>query len=122
MHERSGSCGIVVLIVGKECYVANVGDSRAIMSADKGKKLFLLSRDHRPNEEYEVQRIVKNGGGIYQTQSIQNVQVVGEQKTQQHFILGPHRVIPGRLSVSRTFGDIEAKHPKYGGKEGVIIA
>lgn len=40
------------------------------MSADKGKKLFLLSRDHRPNEEYEVQRIVKNGGGIYQTQSI----------------------------------------------------
>ena len=70
MHERSGSCGIVVLIVGKECYVANVGDSRAIMSADKGKKLFLLSRDHRPNEDYEVQRIVKNGGGIYQTQSI----------------------------------------------------
>lgn len=54
MHERSGSCGIVVLIVGKECYVANVGDSRAIMSADKGKKLFLLSRDHKPNEDYEV--------------------------------------------------------------------
>jgi hypothetical protein len=25
--------------------------------------------------------------------------------------LGPHRVFPGRLSVSRTFGDIEAKHP-----------
>ena len=67
MHERSGSCGIVVLMVGNECYVANVGDSRAIMSADKGKKLFLLSRDHRPNEDYEVQRIVKNGGGIYQT-------------------------------------------------------
>jgi hypothetical protein len=35
------------------------------MSADKGKKLFLLSRDHRPKEEYEVARIVKNGGGIY---------------------------------------------------------
>ena len=37
-------------------------------------------------------------------------------------MLGPHRVIPGRLSVSRTFGDIEAKWTKYGGKEGVIIA
>jgi len=23
--------------------------------------------------------------------------------------MGPHRVYPGRLSVSRTFGDIEAK-------------
>ena len=54
MHERSGSCAIIVLVVESECYVANVGDSRAIMSADKGKKLFLLSRDHRPNEEYEV--------------------------------------------------------------------
>jgi serine/threonine protein phosphatase PrpC len=31
-------------------------------------------------------------------------------------------VLPGRLSVSRTFGDIEAKLQKYGGKEGVIIA
>jgi protein phosphatase PTC2/3 len=37
-------------------------------------------------------------------------------------LLGPHRVLPGRLSVSRTFGDIEAKLTKYGGKEGVIIA
>ena len=36
--------------------------------------------------------------------------------------LGPHRVFPGRLSVSRTIGDIEAKLLKYGGLEGVIIA
>ena len=54
MHERSGSCAIIVLVVDHEVYVANVGDSRAIMSADRGKKLFLLSRDHRPNEEYEI--------------------------------------------------------------------
>jgi serine/threonine protein phosphatase PrpC len=47
-----------------ECYVANVGDSRAIMSSQWGKKLFLLSRDHRPNEEYENQRIVQNGGSL----------------------------------------------------------
>lgn len=55
------------MIVEQECYVANVGDSRAIMSADKGKKLFLLSRDHRPGEEYEQTRIIKNGGNVYQT-------------------------------------------------------
>jgi serine/threonine protein phosphatase PrpC len=32
------------------------------------------------------------------------------------------RVLPGRLSVSRTFGDIEAKRTKYGGNPRVIVA
>jgi len=36
--------------------------------------------------------------------------------------LGPFRVLPGRLSVSRTFGDIEAKLERLGGKPGVVIA
>lgn len=31
-------------------------------------------------------------------------------------------MLPGRLSVSRTFGDIEAKLEKFGGKSGVVIA
>ncbi len=30
------------------------------------------------------------------------------------------RVIPGRLSLSRCFGDIHAKHPRFGGKPGVL--
>lgn len=32
------------------------------------------------------------------------------------------RVIPGRLSVSRAFGDIEAKVESLGGKPGVVSA
>jgi serine/threonine protein phosphatase PrpC len=37
-------------------------------------------------------------------------------------ILGPHRVMPGRLSVSRSFGDIEAKLTKLGGNPNVVTA
>lgn len=30
-------------------------------------------------------------------------------------IIGPLRVFPGKLSVTRTIGDIEAKLPEFGG-------
>src|SRR5690606_27324566 len=35
---------------------------------------------------------------------------------------GPHRILPGRLSVSRAFGDIEAKVTQLGGNPKVLIA
>jgi protein phosphatase PTC2/3 len=37
-------------------------------------------------------------------------------------MLGPHRVFPGRLSVCRTLGDIEAKHPMLLGNPKVVIS
>ena len=36
-------------------------------------------------------------------------------------IIGPHRVFPGRLSVSRTIGDIEAKDVRYGGNPKCVV-
>ena len=35
--EKSGSCAIVILIVGDTCYTANVGDSRAVLSSNASK-------------------------------------------------------------------------------------
>lgn len=36
-------------------------------------------------------------------------------------LIGPYRVFPGRLSVCRTFGDLEAKHQELGGNPNVVI-
>jgi len=36
--------------------------------------------------------------------------------------IGPYRVFPGKLSVTRTFGDIEAKNIEFGGREGIVVS
>lgn len=112
--DKSGSCAIVVLIVGDLWFVANVGDSRAVLSGDGGKKIFPLSLDHKPCDDIERKRIIDAGGQIYQTAIPKNLDLDQE--------FGPHRVLPGRLSVSRTFGDLEAKIKQLGGNPNVVIA
>jgi len=88
---------------------------------NKGSNIVDMSQDHRPERKSEQERITQNGGHIYQTQSVASVpDQNGVLKNQT--IVGPLRVFPGRLSVSRTFGDIEAKLPKYGGNPKVVIA
>lgn len=116
--EKSGSCAIVLLIVGEDCYVVNVGDSRAVLSYDSGRKVQPLSIDHKPWVESEKQRIYNSGGQIYQTATVASA---GDQNTPPEIIIGPIRVFPGRLSVSRTFGDTEAKIISKGGNPNVVI-
>ena len=65
--DRSGSCAIVILIVGDMCYSANVGDSRAAISINGGQIVMPLSRDHKPSDTHEYARIIQNGGQVYQT-------------------------------------------------------
>lgn len=68
--DKSGSCALILLIVDDICYIANVGDSRAIISKNGGKEFFPLTKDHKPNEEVENKRIVENGGKVYQYNTI----------------------------------------------------
>jgi protein phosphatase PTC2/3 len=65
LKDKSGSCAIVVLIIHDMCYVANVGDSRAVLSSEEGKKTYPLSLDHKPGEDGETERIRDAGGEIY---------------------------------------------------------
>jgi len=120
VSERSGSCALVMLIVDDFCYVANVGDSRAIMSGERGKRLFLLSKDHKPGSEDESKRISDAGGSIYQSQTWQYRPTPEGLRKETNF--GPVRLLPGRLSVSRSFGDAEAKLQRFGGNPSVLIA
>lgn len=115
VRDKSGSCAIVMLIIDNDVWVANTGDSRAVMSSNQGQTYTQISNDHKPSEESEKQRILKAGGQVYQNQ---NIMLAGPGGP---VTCGPVRVIPGRLSVSRTFGDCQAKIEKYNGNPNVII-
>ena len=95
----------------KKLYIANAGDSRAIVikelesSSENNNNTWSyeqLSRDHKPSEKEEAERIIKCGGEI---QKIQNEDGTFE---------GPLRIFqkneegPG-LAMSRSFGDSEGE-------------
>ena len=119
ISDRSGSCAVVVIVVDKKIYVANVGDSRALFSEQNGKNFVVVTEDHKPNNEKEKKRIIKSGGHVYQSRTV--ISGAENENLNGQILFGPYRVLPGRLSVSRTIGDIEAKSPKFGGNPNVII-
>ena len=114
LQDISGSCANMILIKKRKCILANIGDSRCLLFKDK--KLIYSTRDHNPNYYLEKRRIELAGGSIYQTQS--DIPLFQNGKLMKN----PWRVLPGSLSVSRAFGDIESKNIKFGGKKDVIIA
>ena len=121
--DKSGSCALILLSINNLLYIANVGDSRCVISCKNGRILKDVTRDHKPNYPYEKERIIKNKGNIYQSETPIEIDVEDEEDEifKNKVILGPYRVNPGRLSVSRTIGDAEAKLSEFGGNPNVII-
>ena len=70
--EYSGSTCVSILLKDQninKIYIANVGDSRAIIIKElqnKNWSSYQLSRDHKPTEEDEAQRVLDYGGEIEQ--------------------------------------------------------
>ncbi|ONK78879.1 uncharacterized protein A4U43_C01F510 [Asparagus officinalis] len=81
-NKDAGSTASTAIIVGDKLIVANVGDSRAVIS--RGGKAIAVSRDHKPDQTDERQRIEDAGGFVIWA--------------------GTWRV-GGVLAVSRAFGD-----------------
>ena len=61
---KGGSTALVTLVVNDICYIANLGDSRAVYG-DNGDAL-RITEDHTPANETERERIIENGGEIYE--------------------------------------------------------
>jgi len=105
-HEKSdppGSTAIMSLIVGKELYVGNIGDSRCVVCING--KAYPMSVDHKPRNKVEARRIKKAGGHIHpQTGAL--ISRKGERT----------------LAVARTIGDVGYKKNKLISKKDQIVS
>ncbi len=98
----SGSTCVSLIYTPEKLIVPNIGDSRAVLGRLVNKetneyKAINLSRDHKPTEKDEAQRIIENDGRI-------------QPFTEDGEFVGPERVwikeeeVPG-LAMTRSFGD-----------------
>ena len=98
----SGSTCVSLIYTPEKMIVPNIGDSRAVLgrliNKEKNEyKAIDLSRDHKPTEKDEAQRIIENDGRI-------------QPFTEDGEFVGPERVwikeeeVPG-LAMTRSFGD-----------------
>lgn len=105
--QSSGTTACILLINGKKIFLANIGDSRAILCSCYGYnnwKVSQLTKDHKPNDREERDRIIKSNGKVKR--------LFNEEHTKE---IGPYRVWfedemkgPG-LAMSRSLGDTSAK-------------
>lgn len=97
-HSFAGCTANVVLITNNVIYVANAGDSRAVLYSNEGE-VTPLSVDHKPDMESEKQRIHKAGGYVSDGRVNDN------------------------LNLTRAIGDLEyKKNPALKPEEQIITA
>ena len=94
--DNSGSCALVLLIIDDKLYIANCGDSHAILSMQKGEKFELLNKVHKLPKKIEIDqkkcdmseitRIKECGGKISLSKS------------------GNLKITPWKLNITRSFG------------------
>lgn len=116
-HQRlDGTTAVVAFMFehndGLRLLVANVGDSRCVMTQGKDKVIGCTS-DHKPDRPDEHSRILGRGGVVQVMVGVARV-----------FTPTPlnmnNRLLQWGLAVSRAFGDLPLKHPKtFGGPANI---
>lgn len=97
VSKRMGTTANVIFIKDDKLYVANVGDSLAIMY--KNKKSIRLNTEHKPNVKIEYDRIINSG------------EIVSNNR------------VGGKLNMSRSIGDFIFKsNKKLKNYEQAVIA
>ena len=103
LNDKSGSCAVSIILIDEWCFVTNLGDSRGLYSIDSGNKLLQITRDQKPNDPIEKERIEKAGGSIYKDDIVtfngEKIRM-NEKNLAPGFSL-PYRIIPGNLSVRK---------------------
>jgi len=103
-YAGSGTTACIALIYENKLYVANLGDSGAILY--RGNKINKMTSSHTPKNPAERERIEKMGGIIWRDR-------LG------HPTWNPNIV---NIAVTRALGDIYFKHEKYTTKPSGMIA
>ena len=134
--DKSGSCALITILYDNKIYIANIGDSRAIISMNGGTKVRQLTIDHKPDNLKEFERAIKNGSKVYLDDNddpdrdeskiefikdkveLEKMKEIKEESEEEKIF----RVYPCDLAVSRTIGDIKAKKKEFGGIPGTIIS
>jgi protein phosphatase 2C family protein 2/3 len=124
--DISGSCLTLSLFCEDKCYLANLGDSRIIMSKNSGEHIQQLTTDHKPETAIERARIEQNGGEVFRNRSRKMKyrlnKTTGKMEKFEKVRCGPHRVNPGGLSLSRSIGDLPSKAREVGGNPNCLIS
>ena len=88
--DNSGSCALVVLIIDKFVYVANVGSSRCILSKLKGFETNIITNEHNLNNTEDMERVLNLGSRI-------------------KYVRKEARIVPGLITVTRCIGCLKVK-------------
>lgn len=94
LGKNDGCTALVSMVLGGHLFVANLGDSRAVLARHGQDAAQRLTIDHKPNVPSEKERIEDAGGKVIFSGCWRVA----------------HEKVPVRLAVSRSFGDHQLKN------------
>jgi len=113
---KSGTTALTALLRGNKIYIANLGDSRAVLC--RKEKAVALSIDHRPNRPEETARVIAANGWIESTEVLNIPRLYRKHLEEEELeeeeamkLIGWVTVtrVNGCLGMTRSIGDILIK-------------